>query len=106
MTPDFKIDWGEKYSKAKYPTRAKREVHTFDIKEFVKSEKKKKLLEMMNAADTDADMQNLSNSPWFASRPLLNGKFQKCQPVMNNPFKRYWKNRPNEDCFRVIMILM
>ena len=31
--------------------RAKKEVKTFDIKEFVKSEKKKKLMEMMNSAD-------------------------------------------------------
>lgn len=91
MTPDFKIDWGEKYPKAKYPTRAKREVHTFDIKEFVKSEKKKKLLEMMNAADNDADMQNLSNSP-FAAGPLF-GDIPKMPPVMNNPFQDI-KNTP------------
>lgn len=91
MTPDFKIDWGQKYSKAKYPTRAKREVHTFDIKEFVKSEKKKKLLEMMNAADNDADMQNLSNSP-FAAGPLF-GDIPKMPSVMNNPFQDI-KNTP------------
>lgn len=85
MTPDFKIDWGQKYSKAKYPTRAKREVHTFDIKEFVKSEKKKKLLEMMNAADNDADIPNLPNSP-FAAGPLF-GDIPKMPPAMNNPFQ-------------------
>ena len=51
FTPYFKLDWGEKYPIAKYPTRPKREVHTFDIKEFVKAQKKKKLLEMMNGAD-------------------------------------------------------
>ena len=51
FTPYFKLDWGKKYPPAKYPTRPKKEVHTFDIKEFVKNQKKKKLLEMMNAAD-------------------------------------------------------
>lgn len=51
LTPNFKIDWGRKYPLAKYPNRAKREVHTFDIKEFVKNQKKQKLLEMMNSAD-------------------------------------------------------
>ena len=51
FTPYFKLDWGKKYPPAKYPTRPKQEVHTFDIKEFVKNQKKKKLLEMMNAAD-------------------------------------------------------
>lgn len=52
FTPYFKLDWGRKYPKAEYPTREKIPVHTFDIKEFVKSEKKKKLLEMMNSADS------------------------------------------------------
>ena len=51
FTPYFKLNWGKKYPPAKYPTRPKQEVHTFDIKEFVKNQKKKKLLEMMNAAD-------------------------------------------------------
>ena len=54
LTPDWQIDWGKKYPLAKYPTRPKREVHTFDIKEFVKNQKKKKLLEMMNAAEEEA----------------------------------------------------
>ena len=48
LTPNFKLDWGMKYPNAKYPERKKREVKTFDIKEFVKDQKKKKLLEMMN----------------------------------------------------------
>ena len=39
FTPYFKLDWGKSYPPAKYPTRKKREVHTFDIKEFVKSQK-------------------------------------------------------------------
>ena len=55
LTPDWQIDWGRKYPLAKYPTRPKREVHTFDIKEFVKNQKKKKLLEMMNAAESEAN---------------------------------------------------
>lgn len=53
FTPYFKLDWGKKYPSATYPVREKREVHTFDIKSFVKEQKKKKLLEMMNSADTD-----------------------------------------------------
>lgn len=55
LTPDWQIDWGRKYPLAKYPNRPKREVHTFDIKEFVKNQKKKKLLEMMNAAESEAN---------------------------------------------------
>ncbi len=58
FTPYFKLDWGTNYPLAKYPVRKKREVHTFDIKEFVKNQKKKKLLEMMNAAGNDEDGGN------------------------------------------------
>lgn len=54
LTPNFEINWGKNYPLAKYPTRPKREVHTFDIKEFVKNQKKKKLLEMMNAAEAES----------------------------------------------------
>ena len=53
FTPDYKIHWGKTYAAAKYPTREKTEVHTFDIKEFVKSEKKKRLIEMMKASEDD-----------------------------------------------------
>ncbi|MBQ6477676.1 MAG: type IV secretory system conjugative DNA transfer family protein [Bacilli bacterium] len=53
--PYFKIDWGEKFPPSKYPLRKKREVHTFDIKAFVKAQKKKKLLEMMNEEDASGE---------------------------------------------------
>ncbi len=62
FTPFFKLDWGKKYPLAKYPTRTKREVHTFDIKEFVKNQKKKKLLDMMNAAEMDSKPDNSEKS--------------------------------------------
>jgi len=51
FTPYFKLDWGKKYPKAEYPHREKEQVHTFDIKAFVKEQKKKKLIEMMNNAE-------------------------------------------------------
>ena len=60
FTPYFKLDWGRNYPPAKYPTRPKRPLHTFDIKEFVKSQKKKKLLEMMNSTDEDNKKDDLS----------------------------------------------
>ena len=63
FTPDWKLDWGTKYPVAKYPVRKKQEVQTFDIKEFVKNQKKKKLLEMMNAAD-DGDNGGVENLPF------------------------------------------
>lgn len=50
FTPYFKLNWGKKYPTAEYPHREKQELHTFDIKAFVKEQKKKKLIEMMNAS--------------------------------------------------------
>ena len=55
FVPNYQLDWGEKYPKATYPNRKKREVHTFDIKEFVKATKKKKLLAMMNQEDSEGN---------------------------------------------------
>ena len=72
FTPFFKIDWGKKYPPAKYPTRPKKQVHTFDIKEFVKNQKKKKLLEMMNSTD-DGDKQGGMGLPGMGSFPGLPG---------------------------------
>ena len=72
FTPDWKINWGKKYPSAKYPTRKKSTVKTFDIKEFVKSEKKKKLLEMMNAADED---NKNSDEGMFPNGMLPGGMF-------------------------------
>lgn len=77
FTPYFKLDWGKKYPPAKYPERKKEELHTFDIKEFVKTQKKKKLLEMMNSADTQdklgsSSMSGLPGLPGMGSMPRPN----------------------------------
>ena len=108
MTPDFKINWGKKYKQATYPYREKRKVHTFDIKEYVKSMKKKKLLEMMNSADQDiSTAPNGSGMPFpqIPGMPGMNG-----MPAMMggiNPFKPVsdenssLKNGPKEEEFNV-----
>ncbi len=71
FTPYFKLDWGKSYPKATYPTRDKIPVHTFDIKEFVKAQKKKKLLEMMNSADSENPTGG--NDMFGAGLPSMNG---------------------------------
>ena len=48
LIPNYKMDWGRKYEKATFPTREKKSVALFDIREYVKAMKKKKL------AQTDA----------------------------------------------------
>ena len=54
VTPNWKIDWGNKFPKAGYPEREKVQVQVFDMREHVKEQKKKKLMEMMNQADGGA----------------------------------------------------
>ena len=82
FTPFFQLNWGRKYPEAKYPTRPKKQVHTFDIKEYVKNQKKKKLLEMMNSAD-DKDkpmgLPGMGALPGMPSMPGLPG-----MPSMNS----------------------
>ncbi len=68
FTPFYKLNWGERYPIAKYPHRQKEEVHTFDIKEFVKERKKKKLLDMMNAS-SDNTMEEMPMHRGMAGPP-------------------------------------
>ena len=82
MTPDFKIDWGYKYPKATYPHREKKDIHMFDIKEFVKGEKKKKLLEMMNSTDEQPGFAQMPPNPF--GMPMMEGNRRVPNP--NNPF--------------------
>lgn len=93
FTPYFKLDWGRTYPKANYPTREKVSVHTFDIKEFVKAQKKKKLLEMMNSADNQNpaggnDMFGAGMSPIGGARnPFApTGGMMGNRPSTMNPF--------------------
>ena len=74
FTPYFKLNWGKTYPAATYPTREKEELHTFDIKEYVKAQKKKKLLEMMNSAD-EKDKANggLPGMPGMSGMPGMLG---------------------------------
>ncbi len=89
FTPYFKLDWGVKYPLAKYPTRKKQEVKTFDIKEFVKEQKKKKLLDMMNSPDDKGSNTNSkpfgmgSDSPFGSSSPFGSGSDR---PFGSSPF--------------------
>ena len=73
VIPNYKLDWGEKYGVAKYPSRAKKEVHTFDIKEFVKSQKKKELLKMMNSSTDDEKVDLPLPMGIPRNRPALSG---------------------------------
>ena len=68
LVPNWKMDWGKNYEKATYPTREKKPVELFDIREFVKEQKKKKMNEMMS--QNGGENQNLGN-PMFGTNPLF-----------------------------------
>ncbi len=49
MTPNFKMNWGSgNFPDATFPTRNKKEVNVFDLKEFVKEKKKNNLLNILD----------------------------------------------------------
>ncbi|MEG1495157.1 MAG: type IV secretory system conjugative DNA transfer family protein [Bacilli bacterium] len=72
FVPDWKLDWGKKYPKAGYPNREKQEVHTFDLREFVKEQKRKKLFEMMDSANNSSEAPGTQASGFspFPPNPL------------------------------------
>ena len=49
---DYKIDWGKKYPLAKYPQREKQPVAVFDLKNYVKEKRDKKINEMFGESKT------------------------------------------------------
>ena len=101
FTPDFKLDWGKTFPKATYPSREKQQVHTFDIKTFVKEKKKEKLLEMMNSSNPNGEGGNTppgfvppnlfgigagaNNSPMGGAMPNPSGIPRPNNPINNNP---------------------
>ncbi len=51
LVPNFKMDWGKNYGKAVFPTRERKPVELFEIREFVKEKKKEKMNEMLSGPD-------------------------------------------------------
>ena len=84
LTPNYKMDWGKVYEKATYPSRQKKEVQLFDIKEYVRNMKKEKMDNMMsNNTNPFGSTSSLFNpfggsSPFGGSNPFMN------QSPMNN----------------------
>ena len=93
LVPNYKMDWGKKYEKATFPEREKREIKLFDIREFVKEMKKKKMAEMMNSGDEGGmgynPMMGRMANPLFGPNPF----------AMNSPYSEGPSNK--EDSFNV-----
>jgi len=89
FTPDFKMKWDKEYPKATYPTREKQEVHTFDIREFVKEKKKAKLMEMMNNPQGEGGSSGgmglpPMGMPGMPGLPQMAGMIPKPSGISNN----------------------
>jgi len=74
LVPNYKMDWGKNYEKASYPEREKREIKLFDIREYVKEMKKKKMSEMIGSADGGGmdfnPMTGRMQNPLFGANPF------------------------------------
>jgi len=71
LVPNWKMDWGKTYEKATYPTREKQQVKLFDIRDFVKEQKKKKMNDMMGQnQDSNGNNPMLGPNPLFGSNPI------------------------------------
>ncbi len=96
LVPNWKMDWGKKYEKATYPERTKKPVELFDIREFVKEQKKKKMSEMMNGNEGGNPMMSGAPggmsmgmpNPMFGGNPFAQGGFDlpKSNPSSSGGF--------------------
>ncbi len=92
MVPDYKMNWGPEYPKATYPKREKKAVETFDIREFVKEEKRKKLMEMMEGAGTPNSGGNNMMPPF--GQPRESGAQQQPPFLPPNLFQATENKQP------------
>ncbi len=76
LVPNYKMDWGRKYEKATYPVREKHPVELWDIREFVKEQKKKKMEEMMGSSPATSGGMTMPGmgmdmpGPMFGANPF------------------------------------
>ena len=90
LVPNWKMDWGKNYEKATYPERTKREIQLFDIREYVKEMKKKKMSEMIgNGEDSGTGYNPMTGR--------MQGQFNPF--MMNSPFAT--KPSAGDDNFNV-----
>ena len=83
LVPNYKMDWGRKYPNATYPIREKKKVELWDIREFVKEQKKKKMEEMMKNNPTPPGG---INPPGFGGPSSFGSSSFGSNPFGSNPF--------------------
>lgn len=70
LTPSYEIDWGQSFASGALPERRVRPIELFDIKEFVKTEKRNKLFESLENMDKKYQKEeNKEESPLTIDAP-------------------------------------
>lgn len=71
FTPDYKMNWGnQKFEKAEFPIRQKKELNIFDIKEFVKEKKKNNLFNILDESPSKDKPTGFPNMPFNPFGPM------------------------------------
>ena len=65
FTPDYKMNWGNQaFEKAVFPTRQKKTLNVFDIKEFVKEKKKNNLFSILDEPSSNTKRPDVPPMPF------------------------------------------
>ncbi len=86
LTPNYQMNWGHNFPKAKYPQREKIPVKTFDIKAFVNKKREEKINSMLKDGN-----QGMPSSPFGGSsfNPFsgINSGFDRPDIGSSSPFQ-------------------
>ncbi len=82
-TPNFQMDWGHAKHEAEFPSRKKKEVQLFDVKEFTKKKKSEKIKNSLNEKGP-----GMGGNPFGGSNPFGGGAnpFGGADKPASNPF--------------------
>jgi len=92
LKPSFEINWGKTFSKADFIEREKGEIGLFDLKEFVKTKKKEKVLGSVNETPSTPFGGGMMPDPFAASGASASAPFGGSNPfaspsdISANPF--------------------
>lgn len=85
LTPNFQMDWGYNFPKAKFPLREKKKVHIFDLKTFVEKKREDKINSLLGGSGIGggATPNNIPNP--FAQPPTPYGAGTPDNPFSSKP---------------------
>ena len=89
----YEVDWGDHFDEAVIPERESSPIKLFDMKQYVKEEKRKKTMEAINAAQNNPNSNTPSNPNSFSDpfKPM-NDPFSDPFKPMNDPFSDPFKS--------------